>query len=321
MKLLDSLSSMSRSKKENAKSLVNIFFNEVSLCGPRIVDTPGNAENKLCELFIPYKHAMKSFYNLIKSLYTQPMPIQTSSFLETMEKSLRKRSAGKRIGKNNIQNMMQMKPAPTALEAKCTGGSKWVSSQLKKRKKDFCLGYNHIDLSDTNIKNVAVHYLKNDIAYNDTEMFRLSEQLRYQVTDTSCPAPLFTPKDISIQQVAMDTLGKEKEWVAVVNLNTKHDNGYLQSELPYCKARDYLIGATVKVKAYVDNANCCEGLVDFEDCKKKKSCKNGVELSVLKDKKDKHYSRDVELTGTQYTVANSLVNRRRRLLQYGRGGC
>ena len=41
-------------------------------------------------------------------------------------------------------------------------------------------------------------------------MFRLSKQLRYQVTDDSCPAPLFTSNDISIQQVAMDVFGKKK---------------------------------------------------------------------------------------------------------------
>ena len=94
-----------------------------------------------------------------------------------------------------------------------------------------------MDLSDTNIKNVAVHYLKNELVYDDKKMFELSKLLRYQVTDTSCPAPLFTAKDISIQQVAMDVLGEEKEWVAVVNLNTQDKNGYLQSELPFCEDR------------------------------------------------------------------------------------
>ena len=135
------------------------------------------------------------------------MPPQ-SSFLETMERSLRKRSEATRLGKNNIQQMMQMKPK--AAEATCTGGSKWTSAELEEKKQDFCLGYNHLDLSDTNIKNVAVHYLKNDISYDDKKMFELSKQLRYQVTDTSCPAPLFTANDISIQQVAMDVLGKER---------------------------------------------------------------------------------------------------------------
>merc|ERR1712072_484587 len=107
---------------------------------------------------------------------------------------------------------------------------------------------------------------------NNTEMFRLSDQLRYQVTDVSCPSPLFEAKDISIQQVAMDTLGKEMEWVAVVNLNTQDDNGYLQSELPYCKVREYLIGANIEVKAYIDNVGCCDGSEDYSKCKSKKLC-------------------------------------------------
>jgi hypothetical protein len=33
--------------------------------------------------------------------------------------------------------------------------------------------------------------------------------------------------------------------------------------LPYCKDRDYLIGAKVVVKAYIDNDGCCENLKDF----------------------------------------------------------
>ena len=54
----------------------------------------------------------------------------------------------------------------------------------------------------------------------------------------------------------MDVLGDKKEWVAVVNLNTQDKNGYLQSELQYCKDRNYLIGAKVEVKTYRDETNC-----------------------------------------------------------------
>jgi hypothetical protein len=323
--------------KGKSEQLVNSFFDDVSLCGPRIVDAPGNPENKLCELFVPYKHAMRNFYSLVESLFMQPMKILTSSFLETMERSLRKRSAAKRVGKNNIQNMMQMKPMPKVVETKCTGGSQWVSSKLKKKKQDFCLGYNHLDLSDTNIKNVAVHYLKNDISYNDKKMFELSKQLRYQVTDTSCPSPLFTAGDISIQRVAMDVLGKEKEWVAVINLNTQDKNGYLQSELPYCNDRPYLIGAEIMVKAYEDTGNYCGKLLDYDKCKSRcieecqyeknkqltLECENSCDNKMikLKDKHHKHYSKDVVLTGTQYTVDDSHVSRRRRLLQNQDSGC
>lgn len=98
-----------KSKKQNAKDLVESFFNDVSLCGPRIVDAPGNSENKLCELFAPYKHAMKNFYNLIESLYMQSMPIQTPSFLETMERSLRKRSAMKQVAVKNLKTTKNAK--------------------------------------------------------------------------------------------------------------------------------------------------------------------------------------------------------------------
>merc|ERR1711871_1400398 len=110
--------------------------------------------------------------------------------------------------------------------------------ELEKYKRNFCLGYNHLDLSSTKIRNVAVHYLKNDISY-----------------------------DISIQQVAMDVFGKKKEWVAVVNLNTQDKNGYLQSELPFCEERPYLIGAQIKVKAYEDANNYCGNLLDYDKCK------------------------------------------------------
>eukprot|EP00942_MAST-04A_sp_MAST-4A-sp1_P006765 g6765.t1 len=211
--LLESFPSSVDTKE--AKEKVDTFFNEVSLCGPRIVDAPGSEDKKkLCELFVPYQHSMAQFYILIESLFVKPITPQSASFLETMERSLRKRSETKRVGKSNIQNIMQMKPK--AAEATCTGGSKWTSAELEEKKRDFCLGYKHLDLSDTNIKNVAVHYLKHDILYDDKKMFELSKQLRYQVTDISCPAPLFTANDISIQQVAMDVLGKEKEWVAVM---------------------------------------------------------------------------------------------------------
>jgi hypothetical protein len=174
-------------------------------------------------------------------------------------------------------------------------------------------------------------------------MFSLKQSLRYEIDDASCPAaPLFTANDISIQQVAMDVLGNKKEWVAVVNLNTQDKNGYLQSELPYCEARDYLIGAKVTVKVFEDNKGCCPGLKDFNKCKQLvetlNSCKSFDSKGkceeyntrqkcddnlpkLVQDKRHKYYSKDVVLTGTQYTVENSHVSRRRRLLQYSQGRC
>ena len=134
-------------------------------------------------------------------------------------------------------------------KGKCTGGLPFSHTELMEKKTTFCKVYN--PRFDTGIKNIAVYYLRDSISFNDMQMFSLEKKVRYDVQDTSCPSKLFEAEDISIQQVNMDTLGKEKEWVAVVNLNTQDDNGYLQSELPYCKDRNYLIGEKVEVKTLV----------------------------------------------------------------------
>ena len=277
---------------------------------------------------------MTQFYHLIEKIFYQPLNAQqSSSFLQTMENALhtRQHNGRKRLGKYTNTNMQQvMKAKPEATKAKAeqqcnheVTSTKWTTDNLAKMKDTYCTGYNHIDLSNTDVKNIAIHYLKKDLVYDDKKMFSLKQSLRYDIKDTSCPAaPLFTPKDISIQQVNMDTLGKEKEWVAVVNLNTEEKNSYLQSELPYCKVRDYLIGAKVEVKAYIDNDGCCDGLRDYKKCIGKPAC--GNKLTPLKDNTSKDYSKDVVLTGTQYEVTSvSHVDvRRRRLLQdRSKGDC
>jgi hypothetical protein len=320
-------------KTKNARKIVESFFKEVSLCGPRIIDEPGAKDkNKLCELFIPYKHSMTEFYNLIEHLLVKPMKIQSSSFLETIESKLLKRqlSSEGRIGKTNkiipgIGKMMQTKSkkSNSKTDDTCKPGNKFGPTELAEKKESFCRGSNHLDLSTTNIKNIAIHYLKNDISPKyRKDMINLKESLRYDIKDDNCPAaPLFTAKDISIQQVNMDTLGIRKEWVAVVNLNTEDKNGYLQSELLYCKDRNYLIGANIVVKAYMDNDGCCENLKDFTKCKAKVGCED--KLTELKDKRSKDYSKDIVLTGTQYLVTNShdYVRRRKLLQDRSKGDC
>ena len=214
---------------------------------------------------------------------------------------------------------MRSKPKTNSKNATCTGGTPWTSEKLPGKKQLFCKGYKHLDLSSPEIKNIAIHYLNSDLSEtilnNNQHMNALASALRYDVQDTSCPSKLFDAKDISIQQVNMDTSGNEKEWVAVVNLNTQDTNGYLQSELPYCMdRRKYLIGANVKVKAFVDTTKCCEG-VNYNQC-------DGCKLMDLKDRNGKHFSKDVLVTGTMYQVKSSHVGgRRRRLLRSSKKTC
>ena len=110
---------------------------------------------------------MKQFYNLVKKMFYQPLHVQqsSSSFLQTMENALHKRQlvGKKRLGKNtnaNMQQIMQAKPGsktPKA-EQQCNHevtSTKWTSDNLAKMKETHCKGSNHLDLSTTNIKNIA----------------------------------------------------------------------------------------------------------------------------------------------------------------------
>ena len=168
----------------------------------------------------------------------------------------------------------------------------------------------HVDLAGVGIKNIAIHYLKKDLPKAlDDYMINLKTSLRFSVEDKSCPgAPLFRASDISLQRISMDAATKtEKEWVAVVSLNSQDKNGYLQSELPFCKAKDYLISTQVTVKAFVDNENCCNDVVDYRTCVKNNACKSIV---TLKNNVGKQYTKYVKLFGTQYDVVHARHTRR-----------
>jgi hypothetical protein len=318
--------------KEKAKVAVGEFFNEISLCGPRVVDLPGAIDKvKVCQLFIPYEHAMTKFYNLIADFYTiNKLPVQKSNsvFIETMEQSFRQRklsSNSKRLGKlSHMTSVLNSKKANVASQKEdevCkTSGSTLGPLELSDKKKDFCgIGYNHLDLSNSNMYNIAIAYISEKMKWKPKNIFGLKPSIRFDIRDDSCPSPLFQAEDISIQQVAMDTQGIEEEWVAVVNLNTNDKDCYLRSELPYCKARDYLIRADAEVKAYLDETDCCKGFIDYKDCQKKKACRNSMKKPFIEV--------DVEVIGRVPFVAvkrrrkNSHVSRRRRLLQRHQAGC
>ena len=83
-KMLDALPGVGLMAKKRVKQLVNDFFAEITLCGPRIVNAPGKRDTiKLCELFVPYKHSMTQLFELVKKLYALKEPVQ-NSFLQIL---------------------------------------------------------------------------------------------------------------------------------------------------------------------------------------------------------------------------------------------
>ena len=84
--------------------------------------------------------------------------------------------------------------------------------------------------------------------------------------------------------------------------------------------KDYLIGASVEIKAYVDSDSCCDGWKDYTECNGKATCKS--KLHKLIDKGGNHYSKKLLVTGSRYEVSRSYSgNKRRKLLQESTGVC
>lgn len=289
------------------------FFEEVSLCGPRVVKEPGTqGERQLCQLFAPYGHVLQHFYNELVRAQTSP------SFLDLAEDTPR---LGKAIAERQrpvaaaspMQRTMDMKRKNLHYQ-QCRAGPTFSKQELARHKGLYCKGMNHIDLMNPSIKNVALYYLKKDLGSPDLTMLGMEGSLRYRVKDESaCPSKLFEAEDISIQQVAMNADGSMKDWAAVIKLNTG-DGSYLKSEMPKCEHADYLPRTDVTVNVFEDKEECCSS----KDADK---CKVGCKLTPLLAKNGKRFSKEVTVTGTVYEVKDSAARRRRLLQRGGAGNC
>ena len=199
-------------------------------------------------------------------------------------------------------------------EQQCNAGLKFSKNELASKKQLFCKGINHVDLMTPTIKNVALYNLKQDLKdWEDRDIFRVKDSLRYEVKDLSgCPSKLFDADDISIQQVAMNADGTIKDWVAVIKLNTD-EGGYLKSEMPKCEDADYLPYTQLKTKVYEEkgSGSCCKGSRDKDKCRE--GCLKPFRSGLL--------DKELQVRGTWYTF-DPLKNRRRNLLSRGgQGNC
>eukprot|EP00945_MAST-04E_sp_MAST-4E-sp1_P002509 g2509.t1 len=308
--MLNVLDEIKAKGKEMLKHRINGFFEEISLCGPRVVDEPGTrGERQLCQLFVPYGHVLNYFYNGLKTLYEKPVPLLELSERSRLGKAMLQRQ--QKVGETlPVQQLMKnkQKKAPQ----KCKAGPTFGPTELANKKKLFCKGINHIDLMNPTIKNVALYYLRKDLPseWTNQNIFDVEDHLRYKVEDKSgCPSKLFGAEDISIQQVAMNTDVSKKDWAAVIKLNTG-EGGYLKSEMPKCEHAHYLPRNDMTVNVFEDKHDCCQGSKDAE------KCESGCKLTPLLNKHSKVLSKEVTVTGTVYEVKDS-ASRRRRLLQRG----
>ncbi len=203
-------------------------------------------------------------------------------------------------------------------------------SEYEKDIDTFCTGYTHIDLNHPGtVINLAIMTPWDIPAKMIPE---LREKARYEISD-DCPTPMFTAKDISLQNIDGTDL-------FVVQLDATSPNGYLRKELPQCGAannialKPHIPKTTIDVKIWRDHEDCCKDTKDYKVCKAIKCLPtddpNGIEPvndPWTKQQVGYHY----KVIGTTYTATcDNKPNskpcgsnaRRRSLLQdeYGNSG-
>ena len=376
MKLLNSLPNVNAGKKIAASKFVTAFFADLNMCGPRMIDAPGEPDTKLCQLFVPYKRSFNQFLQMVKSMYVwtsakkQPTSQKSTAILSPRRarpttisrrtpsvpqrarpKTISRRTPSVPHGVNrplrnassllDVQDHLfverrlrqtnsnserfadimknKLKKEGAAKETRCKA---YFTKPLREWKDAFCPIPRHLDFNDAQIRTIAVHY-HSAFHLADFEMLSLAQKLRFKVEDKSCPTPLFAGNDISIQQISIPSKA-DKEWAAVVSLNTDAKDGYIQSEAKHCRDKDYLAGAEVDVQLYIDSDACCESSNDWHDCKgickdSKGSRKDGT-LEPMKDAHGKPYVVKVDVRGSRYVV-NDKSSFRRKLLQRRYGSC
>lgn len=255
---------------------VDKLFGSISLCGPRTFSSPNADEEEMCEMFLPYKHVFTGL--LLKwaelsaskdiKLLLRKQESGSTTARRLLSSAMQQRSSPIATNPVNIAHALAKKSPPSSAAAKNTCPAYTTANALsKEERKTFCPGYAHLDLSiDSPVVNFAMVYLQDDIgnALGDGEFLSLKDSFRYQISD-SCPTKMFGAEDITIQNIAVDTFSGKKEWVALVKLNSKSKEGYLQHNMKQCMQENgALPGVDITTKVMVA-VNDQGGLMPMKD--------------------------------------------------------
>jgi hypothetical protein len=320
-------------------------FGGMSLCGPRVFTSPTNSETKMCEMFYPYKHLLHSFHNGFEGAYDINQALRKDIIIDNRN-SRAKTTHVTNDASSLIETMMwkretqneKVSPLETALKmkqqrmkvAKQESSCPIVRGSMSEDKKkyfgtntytldqyqdEFC-NYEHLDLADSRMVNFAMLYAGDDFDSNKYRyMNDLAKIVKFEVTD-ACSSPLFSPNDISLQNIAVDGK-KNTKWVGIIKLDSTTKSGYLHNLLR-CRSLNYIPRTQVGIRIFVDPNRCCEGTKDASECKEK--C---ISLKPMKHHfhKENDMVYTVDMKGTHYDLKTGHGNRRRRMLWSRRSGC
>merc|ERR1711988_566009 len=214
-------------------------------------------------------------------------------------------------------------------------------SELDKYKEMFCPPYQHLDLAQDDVINVAMVYVQDDIHPDNKALVAEFKRNARYIVDDGCASPLFTANDISLQEIDVTrSKSKSREWVALVQLDSTSKDGYLQNELAHCNTLDYVPQTRVSVKVEVPTPTkkYCEYQVCVAKAAKAANAANEVGDCIKWEKRRRHcdwtypylparhyhtkrpLEYTVDMTGSTYEYNPGHVSRR-RLLWRSQSGC
>ena len=249
---------------------------------------------------------------------------KTNKFIAVLKENEKKNK--RRLGNSNVPTN-QLCPVVTMSDR----------STYQQDINTFCTGYAHIDLNHpgTTVGSTVNLAIMSPWDIPPKLIPELREKARYEITD-DCPTPMFTPNDISLQNIDGTDL-------FVVQLDSTSPNGYLKKELPQCGTANnidiipHIPRTTIDVKIWRDHESCCPDTKDYSVCKAIK-CLPADDPNGIDQVKDPWTKMQVgyyyKVIGTTYTAScdnkpnngpcGSTSNgaRRRHLLQdeYGNSG-
>merc|ERR1712167_427355 len=136
---------------------------------------------------------------------------------------------------------------------------------------------------------------EDDISPKDKAVIaKMKNDVQY-IVDDGCASPLFTANDISLQEIAVDGK-KNKEWVALVQLDSTSKDGYLQNELGHCKTLDYVPQTRVSVevklrtptKKYCTYRECVTRTSDDRRRRRRRRLQTNLKGCIKWETKTKH---------------------------------
>jgi hypothetical protein len=367
---------------------LDLIFENINLCGPRILESPKHKKNVICQLFYPYKQLMATFHDQFQGLFEKSDQeiLEEGSFIEMMESRktntyaqlpmatmLRSKQTAmqpKKVDYKKVEdNLFKRLQSWVVSYVKSEGSMKSKDSkesddrvqsevqneiskvkqklhevekitkklnkntndsgrkstngvitnkkcrienikemfnvkQLDNVKKEFC-DVQHIDLDDDpEIRNFAmVHVPKKKRHGNyNAYMEALSRHAVYSIRDT-CHSSIFSANDIMMQQVQSPEKSlQDTEWVILIALDSKSEDGYLSSEMPKCSIAEHLPRTELNVQIYADKNRCCKGIKDYAVClKRRNNCRDEVkalDTSVWNSWKEQPFSFKLTVTGT-----------------------